>query len=253
MPEKKDPFEGCVYRDERKALEFTRRHGITSHKDVMRIIRTTRPDLDPVRETFLIGLNGFPNKLKGRLTAGNTVLFNYLMRNPGAEPSQCLLNAQEICRDLRIHGDPQNVVRAVLACLKQNESDIRWMEQAVEERLAEGVKVVNPGKWYGLRKSIRQDANATLRKNRGDALYQVRRYDRQSDLEDFLQGPAKLREVHISEEGDLPSEALDKAEFLKGLLWIIRSEWFTKKGWPQKAPFYAYERTDNTPGEEPAI
>lgn len=249
MAGKTDPFDGCLFTDTRKALEFTRRHDISSYRDVMRIIRTTMPSLDAVKETFLIGLNGFPNKMKGTLTGGNTVLFNYLIRDPGDTPSQCLRNAREICDALRIHGDPQNVVRAVLTCLRRNESDVRWMEQAVSERLEQGVRVVNPGKWYGLRKSIRQEANASIRRGKGEALFQVRRYDRQTEMEAFLQGPAKLREVFISTDGDLTAEDLSSKEFLKGLLWIIRSEWFTRKGWPTGGPFFLYERTEDSSGQ----
>lgn len=250
-------FSNCIYTDEKKARDFVKKHRVSSFSQCMKILRITSPDTDAVKETFLIGLNGFPNKMKGKLSDGNVVVFNWMIAQSheehlsSADKARVSEIASDICRGLRIIGSTERLVSGVLACLERNEEQVRQVQDMVDESEASGVRVVNPGKFYSLRKTIRQDANTAIRR-RGDVPYRVRRYDRQQDMEEYLQGPGKQKPVYISTEGDLGAKDLDGCEFLKGLLWIIRSEWFTKKEWPHgSGPYYVYySRENEDPGED---
>ena len=129
-------FDSCLFTDERKAREFVKRHQLTSASQCIRTIQTVHPELDAVKETFLIGLNGFPNKMKGKLSDGNVVVFNWMIAQSHEEHLVSTDDvrtseiASEICSSLRIYGNTKNLVSAVLACLERNENQMQEMREA---------------------------------------------------------------------------------------------------------------------------
>lgn len=239
-------FRNCEFTDPQKARAFVKRHNVSCVSDCVDIIVATRKNLDPIKETFLIGLNGFPNRKKGELSDGNVAVFNWTMRQAQAEGlsssdyARVSAIASENCRILRVSGDPYRLVRSVLGCLRNNEDACGMLQEEIGKRERNGISVIDAGKFYGLRKSIRQSANSSLRR-KSDTEYTVRKYADVLLLEDYLESLGPDRRVYVSENGNLCADELKNFEFWHPLLWIIRSSRFQDMKMPHRAPFYVYE------------
>ena len=238
--------EDCTFNDRKKAMAFIRRHEPSSAQECVDILRKTKPNLNAIKETFLIGLLGFPNNKKDKYTAGNITAYNWCLRQARAENMESgdfpsiFKAVSDTCALLRIQGDPTSVARSIAYSLRHDSEIIEDVQNHCDDMTQGGVTVIDAGRYYGVYRSIREKVNdAVVKSSKGK--YTVRRYDNREVLENYLESMSKDRTVYISEQGNLDEKTLKRRKFMKGLLWIIKSCRFQKKSYPTTPPFFVYE------------